>query len=614
MGERSAEFLRIQVPKFLHHPRHLFYNFIAALYPRMLRKILPLLLLLACSFSSIAQVSVRDSIKVFQQLDSVYTEEAENASPKISDIVARQDKIAQLLNMDSLKVKVLMNRGQMLEIAGITEGAMKAYFDALKIALKAGEHWYAARLYYNIGLLYQGLNDIEHSTAYYHNSKQELTAGNKFIDTISLNYEIGFNMAVGGNVAGGMAVLKQNLAAAKKAGREDDIILGLDNICNVYGEIGEYDTALKYLLEIYKYPEGVESNYRKAVVNEHVAEVYARLKQWAKAQRYLDTSLHYAELINSRDWKVEGYRLQATIYENTGQPAKALAAHKLYSQLHDSMYSASYANKATLLSSVHDLERKQAQIALLQKTNQLNASKLEQRQFREKVWAGGGLLALAIAGMGAFAWFQRRIKNMQVDFSRLLLQAQETEKQRISKELHDSIGQNILFVKNQLARGDVDIPRISETIAHTIDDVRNISKDLYPNQLDKYGLAASVDALAEKVQAATGIFLSADLEEIDTLLDKQARISLYRIIQEAVNNVVKHAGAKAIRVTGSVVKNKVTLMIMDNGRGFDTSAMESKASRSFGLLNMEERTRMLNGRFALQSNSEGTKITVTIPL
>ncbi len=586
----------------------------AAFQLLMSRCIQLLLLLLGCAYYSMAQLSVRDSLKVFAQLDSVYSEEAENASPKISDIVARQERIAQQLNMDSLRVKALMNRGQMLEVAGMTEDAMKTYFDALKISSKTGMHWHSARLYYNIGLLYQGLNDMEHSTAYYHSSKQELQTANRHIDTISLNYEIGFNKAVGGDVQGGLSILEQNLEAARKAHRDDDIILGLDNICNVYGEIGEFQTALKYLLQVFNYPEGVKTNYRKAVVNEHVAEIYAKLKQWAKAQQYLDTSLYYAELIKSRDWKVEGYRLQATIYENTGQPVKALAAHKLYAQLHDSLYSASYANKATLLSSVHDLEKKQAQIALLQKTNQLNASKLEQRQFREKVWAGAGFLVLAIAGMGTFAWFQRRIKNMQVSFSQSLLQAQETEKQRISKELHDSIGQNILFVKNQLARGDVDIPRVSQTISHTIDDVRNISKDLYPNQLDKYGLAASVDALAEKVQEATGIFLSADLVEVDQLLDKNTRINLYRIIQEAVNNVVKHADAKAIRVTGNLVKNKIVLVIMDNGRGFDTSAIEGKASRSFGLLNMEERTKLLNGRFAMHSNGEGTRITVTIPI
>lgn len=580
----------------------------------MFKKIKLLLLVLGCAYYSTAQVSVRDSLIVFGQLDSVYTEEAEDVSPGISNIIARQDKIAQLLNIDSLKLKVLMNRGQMLEIAGITEDAMKTYYDGLKIALKSGKHWHAARLYYNIGLLYQGLNDIAHSTSCYLSGKQELMAAGLFADTISLNYEIGFNKAAVGKFDEGMAILKLNLEAAKQQNRDFDVILGLDNISNLYGEKGDYNTSLAYLLEIFNYPEAIQSSYRKAVLNEHVAEIYARLKQWDKAQRYLDTSLHYANLINSRDWRVEGYRLQATIYENTGQPAKALAAHKLYSQLHDSMYSASYAAKATLLSSVHDLERKQAQIALLQKTNQLSASKLEQRQFREKVWAGGGLLLLTIAGMGTFAWFQRRIKNMQVGFSRSLLQAQETEKQRISKELHDSIGQNILFVKNQLSRGNVDIPRISETISHTIDDVRNISKDLYPNQLDKYGLAASVDALAEKVQEATGIFLSADLEEIDTLLDKQAKINLYRIIQEAVNNVVKHAGAKAIRVTGNLVKNKIMLTIMDNGHGFDTSALEGKASRSFGMLNMEERARMLNGRLALHSNNEGTKITVTIPL
>lgn len=576
-----------------------------------------LLLLLLAALPSLArgQVAIADSVRVFEMLDSIYSVEAENASPVISTILSRQERIAHTVNIDSLIVKAMMNRGQMLEVAGVTEGAMKTYFDALKVSSRAGLHWYSARLYYNIGLLYQGLNDLEHSTSFYHNSKHELESAKRYVDTISLNYEIGFNKAAGGDIEGGMAILRQNLEAAKKAHREDDIIMGLDNICNIYGEIEQYETALKYLLEAFNYPNGIKTNYRKAVLNEHVAEIYVKLKQWSNAQRYLDTSLYYSRLIKSRDWLQEGYRLQSTIYEATGQAAKALEAHKLYSAFRDSVFSSSYANKATLLSSVHDLEKKQAEIKLLQKDNQLIAEKVKRQDFQRKVWIGGSVLAIALVAMGLLARTQRRIRKMQVSFSHALLDAQEMEKQRISRELHDSIGQNILFVKNQLARSDApDAKMLHDTIAATIEEVRSISKDLYPNQLDKYGLAASVDALGEKVQSATGIFMSADMQAIDSLLSKEACVSVYRIIQEAINNVVKHAQARAIRITGETDNNKAIITIMDNGRGFDTAALEHKAGRSFGVLNMEERARMLGGKMTLQSSGSGTKITVIIPL
>jgi signal transduction histidine kinase len=152
-----------------------------------------------------------------------------------------------------------------------------------------------------------------------------------------------------------------------------------------------------------------------------------------------------------------------------------------------------------------------------------------------------------------------------------------------------------------------------ETITHTMDDIRALSKDLYPNQLEKYGLAAAVDALCEKVAAATGIFVSSDLQEIEPLLGREAVINCYRIIQESLNNIIKHAGATAVRITGTSSDAGLLLCIMDNGSGFDTNALERKSQTSFGLLNMEERAKMLGGKMELQSNKTGTRIYITLP-
>jgi signal transduction histidine kinase len=200
-------------------------------------------------------------------------------------------------------------------------------------------------------------------------------------------------------------------------------------------------------------------------------------------------------------------------------------------------------------------------------------------------------------------------------FAQQLLATQEEERQRIAKDLHDSVGQNILFIKNQLLSKEKDDDKLLKSIDTAIEEVRNISKDLYPNQLQKYGLASAVDALSEQVKDSTGIFISSDLQGIDEALNKNVQINFYRIIQEFVNNTVKHADATAIRITTEQSAKELKLIVQDNGKGFDVAQLKTKANTSFGMLNMEERIKMLKGKVEIESEiGKGTKSVFTIPI
>jgi signal transduction histidine kinase len=198
-----------------------------------------------------------------------------------------------------------------------------------------------------------------------------------------------------------------------------------------------------------------------------------------------------------------------------------------------------------------------------------------------------------------------------------LIQAQEDERQRIAKDLHDSVGQNILFLKNHVQNnGDqIDTTKLVKSIDDALQEIRNISKNLYPNQLEKYGLIAAVEALADEVSQSTGIFVSSDMEGIEEILNNNVKINFYRIIQEFVNNTLKHAEATAIRITAQQTDQTIELIVQDNGKGFDKAEMQRKANHSFGLLNMEERVKMLKGTFAIESEpGKGTKSTFSIPV
>jgi signal transduction histidine kinase len=177
------------------------------------------------------------------------------------------------------------------------------------------------------------------------------------------------------------------------------------------------------------------------------------------------------------------------------------------------------------------------------------------------------------------------------------------------------VGQNILFIKNQLNSNNRDEILLNKSIDDALDEVRNISKDLYPNQLEKYGLSSAVDALAMQINSSTGIFVSSDIQGIDDVLNKNVQINFYRIIQEFVNNTLKHANATAIRITTEHTDKEIILTVQDNGSGFDKAILEAKANKSSGMLNLEERIKMLKGKVDFETEiGKGTKAIFRVPV
>ncbi len=561
-----------------------------------------------------AQTAGADSLIVFQRLDSLYDAEHENNPAEGIRISTRQQLIATRLNADTLLIRAQINKGQSLAILGFIDLALKEYYAALNRAEKIKAYRLSAINLYQMGMVFQTLADFKKSDDLLLRARQDFIAAKSYRDTVFVNYELGFNCIASQNNKKGISIIKENLDAAIAMNDSAAIVLGYDNLANVYAEDGKIEVALQNMLAIAKYPEGFKSNYRKTGYNEHLAELYVLLRQWDNAKKYLTETFRYAKLINSNDWLFECYKLQSLIAEGTGQYKEALAAHKTYLELKDSVFKRDYENKVAAMAAVYDLERKQAQISLLEKDNELSKANIARKIFQRNVIIVCSLLLLAMVALLFMSWMQRKTKQLQVAFSRSLMQNQEMERQRISRELHDSVGQNVLFIKNQLSAKAADLEPVMETIAATIDEIRNISKELYPNQLEKYGLSAAVEGLAEKAAAATGLFVSADMIDIEKYLDRDAKINLYRIVQESLNNIIKHAAAKAVRITGELVKGKIVVVIMDNGKGFDKAALGGKAQTSFGVLNMEERAKMMGGKMELESSDAGTKIMVTIPV
>lgn len=209
-----------------------------------------------------------------------------------------------------------------------------------------------------------------------------------------------------------------------------------------------------------------------------------------------------------------------------------------------------------------------------------------------------------------------------------LMSAQEQERKRISMELHDELGQSLTVMKLQIRAIEKalaeDQPELKEECGElrqyvdgVIENVRRLSRDLSPSILEDLGLQSALKYLLEGMGKHLTVNPSLEVEDLNSLFPAEAQIIIYRIFQECLNNIAKHAGA--CEVTVKVQKNgeAVSFTLQDNGAGFDVEGVLSRdaTKRGLGLAALDERARMLGGNCRIRSQKgEGTRVVCTIPV
>jgi signal transduction histidine kinase/streptogramin lyase len=247
-----------------------------------------------------------------------------------------------------------------------------------------------------------------------------------------------------------------------------------------------------------------------------------------------------------------------------------------------------------------------------------------------RTWWFSVLMMLTLLGILALA-YRRRIEHLkkahaaQEAFSKQLLEYQERERQRIAAELHDGLGQSLLIIKNRafLAssdNGDRDISQeqldeISASASQAIEEVREIAYNLRPYQLDRFGLTRTLQAIFTRFSNLSGTRFSVEIDPIDGLFSNEDEISIYRIIQESINNIVKHAHATEAKLIIRREAREIHIQIEDNGQGIKSSAAIAAEVRAggFGLMGMTERVRLLGGTCRIDSTpGHGTTIMIKL--
>ncbi|PYS97808.1 MAG: hypothetical protein DMF63_18660 [Acidobacteria bacterium] len=251
---------------------------------------------------------------------------------------------------------------------------------------------------------------------------------------------------------------------------------------------------------------------------------------------------------------------------------------------------------------------------------------VEQR-FWETRWFTSLAFAIVI-GIGGFVFLARQRRQaerteVQREFSRRLLYTHESERQRIATELHDGLGQNLLLIKNwaSLANGedpssdDVSayLGKISNTAAVSIEETRTIVRELIPQNLSLFGLTEAIMNMIDQIQDASGVVFDARVQNIDDLLSKESELSVYRIIQECLNNILKHSESSRGTIEVQKSEDFISIVIEDYGKGFPGNGETSETKKGIGLFSIAERVQFLGGTMAVDSVvGKGTKISFSI--
>ena len=297
------------------------------------------------------------------------------------------------------------------------------------------------------------------------------------------------------------------------------------------------------------------------------------------------------------------------LYQKTGKTAIAFKHFRRYERLKDSITGARNVSSLIFYKTLYENEKSFAKLE-----SQENAIKLLKAQSKIKnQWIVSGILFL-LSVIGAF-WFirvniaARKQERQQKLFAQELLKAQEEERTRISRDIHDGVGQRLTLL-SRMAKNSAQA-EIYSLANNSLSELRAISRGLHPNRIEQLGLTMAIEALLKEVDANTTILFDYSIDPIDEVLSLNHAVHLYRIIQESMNNVVKHSKATSCSVFIKKTKTVIEILVEDNGVGYDYDQIKKEGT--LGITTLRERAKIINAKLDIMSKvGSHTKIALEI--
>ncbi len=532
--------------------------------------------------------------------------------------------IRQQLNDQGGIAKLYNKIGIIYQKQGYFDAALEQQLKALKLFEKSADQVGISYSLNNIGIIHQNMGFYEKAIEF-----QERSIAIK--ETIDDSYGLAGSYV---NIANNYLNLQQHdkaasfynkaIAISRSIGDKEYLSNALNNMGHLYLQMGQPAKAIPVVEESYRLRDRLNDSKGMVSCLNNLAEAQLQFGNYKAAEAYLQPAIDMAlKAVNCKPELNKLYLTYAHLLETTGAYDQALGMYKRYATTRDSLYT-------------DELGQRFAQLDMRYKT--LEKEKLiQQQQFainRKNYWITSIGILLALVLLLGYSWYKRyqlrQEKKLQTAIilqqdlaTRAILDAEENERKRIAADLHDGVGQMMSVVKMNLSSVENELPftdtrqklayeKIMSLVDESCREIRSISHQMMPNALLKTGLASAIKEFIDKIDSRI-IRINLHTEGLNERLDSNIETVCYRVIQECVNNVIKHSGANTLDISLFKDPDGIAATIEDNGRGFDTS--KPLVSEGMGLKNIRSRISYLKGTVDIDSNpGRGTLVAIHVPL
>jgi two-component system, NarL family, sensor kinase len=568
-------------------------------------------------------------------------------------------KALEITPIDSNKLTILL---QMLDYSQTAEEMIKYGNEAYVFAEKLGKKKDMANCIGNIGFAYYNQGQVEKSLEYLIRCLKIHEEVNYVKGIAFALNNIGYILRTQGQYDKALEYYMKALKILEGTEEKEKLAFFLDNIGEIYSKKGFIEKALEFHDRALKIREklnskaGLSASYsyfgviylklgqkekaldqfqraltlreelddKGGIANSsgHIAVLYLGEKNYVEAEKYGKKALQAANATGYPDAIRSAAGHLSEIYNALGNYKKAYDMHKLFKLMADSVVNTETRTGSIKKEMQYSFEKKEE--AARNEQEKKDAVRQEELK-REKItyWSVGGILVLGLLSLLLLFnrkrlkeknQFQKKLNQQQKEQAEAVMDVQEQERKRIAEDLHDSLGHLLSTAKLNLQSipgSEKKVENSLQLLNQASEEIRNITFNLMPRTLEEGGLIPALQELASKVTNSGLVKVILHVHDMEKFkLEKQSQFSIYRIVQEAVNNILKHAAASEINIQLIGQSDHITIMIEDDGKGFDMA--NQKSGR--GLKNIVTRSLWLKGNINIDSSpGRGTTITTEIP-
>ncbi len=407
--------------------------------------------------------------------------------------------------------------------------------------------------------------------------------------------------------------------------KDKELLSELNLICNTYSNLSPYNDWVRLDINFHYYwKENMVDSMKATLEKMDVVSKLLDNPSFENNLKYLNsrynnkighTINNEKELIAMADdyakndmlW--EAWRTNIMLYDAAEKKGDYKSALKYYEKIYDIEIARLRLNNK---GQIYEMDVKY-QTAKKDQEILIQVEKLKTKQ-RDIGLLLAGLIIAVLSFLVYFIWQKKKLisekRNNENLFTQKLMENTEDERMRIAKDLHDSVGHELLSIKNAIHNK---FQFTEDKIDNVLNEIREISRNLFPVMFEEIGLKISIEQLLEKIKQSDNFYIGSEINYLPNSLPVKVELQIYRIIQEALNNTRKYAKAESAFVSIRQEKDSVWVEIKDNGMGFDVAEV-LKSGRAFGLLTIQQRCEALNSKANISSDKNGTNISFQIPL